>query len=51
VLGLLVSSVIQRQVRLSLHPHDQQMPGNKGLTATRTAAVVLAVFTQGALVP
>ncbi len=33
VLGLLVYSVIQRQVRLYLRTHDQQLPGNKGLTA------------------
>jgi hypothetical protein len=50
VLGLLVSSVIQRQVRLSRRTPAQQLPGNKGLTATPTAAVVLALFTQGALV-
>ena len=50
VLGLLVYSVIQRQVRLYLRTHDQQLPGNKGLTATPTAAVVLALFTQIALV-
>jgi hypothetical protein len=50
VLGLLVYSIIQRQVRLSLRTHDQQLPGNKGLTATPTAAVVLALFTQVALV-
>jgi transposase len=50
VLGLLVSSVIQRQVRLYLRTHDQQLPGNKGLTATPTAAVVLALFTPVALV-
>jgi transposase len=50
VLGLLVYSVIQRQVRLYLLTHAQQLPGNKGLTATPTAAVVLALFTQGALV-
>jgi len=41
VLGLLVYSVIQRQVRLYLLTHDQQLPGNEGLTATPTAAVVL----------
>jgi transposase len=46
VLGLLVYSVIQRQVRLYLRTHDQQMPGNKGMTATPTAAVVLALFAQ-----
>jgi len=50
VLGLLVYSVIQRQVRLSLQNHDQQLPGNKGLTAIPTAAVVLALFTQIAVV-
>jgi transposase len=50
VLGLLVYSVIQRQVRLSLRTHDQQLPGNKGLTPIPTAAVVLALFAQVALV-
>jgi transposase len=50
VLGLLVYSVIQRQVRLHLRAHDQQLPGNKGLTATPTAAVGLALFAQVALV-
>jgi transposase len=50
VLGLLVYSVIQRQVRLYLLTHDQQLPGNKGLTATPTAAVVLTLFAQVALV-
>jgi transposase len=50
VLGLLIYSVIQRQVRLYLRTHDQQLPGNKGLTATPTAAVVLALFSQVALV-
>jgi len=50
VLGLLVYSVIQRQVRLYLRTPDQQLPGNKGLTATPTAAVVLALFAQVALV-
>ena len=50
VLGLLVYSVLQRQVRLYLRMHDQQLPGNRGLTATPTAAVVLALFTQVALV-
>ena len=50
VLGLLVSSVIQRQVRLYLRTHDQQIPGNKGLTAAPTTAVVLALFAQVALV-
>jgi len=50
VVGLLVYSVIQRQVRLSLRTHAQRLPGNKGLTATPTAAVVLALFSQVALV-
>jgi hypothetical protein len=50
VLGLLVYRVIQRQVRLSLRTHDQQIPGNKGLTAMPTAAVVVALVSQGALV-
>jgi transposase len=35
VVGLLVYSIIQRQGRLSLHTHDQQLPGNKGLRAGR----------------
>jgi transposase len=50
VIGLLVYSIIQRQVRLYLLTHDQQVPGNKGATATPTAAVVLALFAQVALV-
>jgi transposase len=50
VLGLLVSSVIQRQVRLYLRTHDQQIPGNKGMTAAPTTAVVLALFAPVALV-
>ena len=50
VVGLLVYSVIQRQVRLYLRTHDQQLPGNKGMTAIPTAAVVLALFAQVALV-
>lgn len=50
VIGLLVYSIIQRQVRLYLHTHDQQIPGNKGTTATPTATVVLALFAQVAMV-
>src|SRR5215470_16431893 len=50
VIGLLVYSIIQRQVRLYLGRQDQQVPGNKGATATPTAAVVLALFAQVALV-
>jgi hypothetical protein len=48
--GLLVSAVSQRQVRLDLHDHDQQVPGHKGATATPTAAVVFARLTQVMLV-
>jgi len=50
VVGLLVYAVIQRQVRLSLRQQDQQLPGNKGLTATPTAAVVLTLFAHVTLV-
>ena len=50
VLGLLVYSVIQRQVRLYLRTHDRQLPGHKGLTSIPTAAVGLALFAQVALV-
>jgi hypothetical protein len=42
--------VIQRQVRLYLRDHNQQLPGNKGPTATPTAAVVFALFTPVMLV-
>jgi adenosyl cobinamide kinase/adenosyl cobinamide phosphate guanylyltransferase len=49
VLGLLVSSVSQRQVRLSLRTQAQPLPGHQGLTATPTAVVVVALVTQGAL--
>jgi transposase len=50
VVGLLVYAVIQRQVRLYLHDHAQQIPGNKGPTATPTAAVVFALFAPVMLV-
>jgi len=50
VRGLLVYSIIQRQVRLYLRTHDQQMPGHKGTTAIPTAAGVLALCAQVALV-
>jgi transposase len=50
VVGLLVSAVIQRQVRLSLRDHEQHIPGNKGPTATPTAAVVFALFMPVTLV-
>ena len=50
VIGLLVYSIIQRQVRLYLRTQGQQLPGNKGMTAAPTAAVVLALFSQVALI-
>lgn len=50
VLGLLVYTVIQRQGRLYLRTHDQQLPGNNGLTATPTAAVVFALCAQVAMI-
>jgi transposase len=50
VVGLLVYAVIQRQIRHYLHEHERQLPGNKGLTATPTAAVVFALFTPVMLV-
>jgi hypothetical protein len=50
VLGLLVSSVIQRQGRLSLRTHAQQIPGNTGMTATPTAAVVVALVAQVSMI-
>jgi hypothetical protein len=50
VRGLLVSSVLQRQVRLSLRTHDQQLPGNTGETTTPTGAVVLSLFAPVAVV-
>ena len=51
VIGLLVSSILQRQVRLYLRSQDQQVPGNQGATATPTAAVGLALLAQVAFVP
>jgi transposase len=50
VVGLLVYAVIQRQVRLYLRNHDQHIPGNKGPTATPTAAVIFALFAPVMLV-
>jgi hypothetical protein len=47
---VLVSSVIPRQGRLSLRTPDQQRPGNQGLTAIPTAAVVVALVTPVARV-
>jgi hypothetical protein len=42
---VLVYAGIQRQVRRSLHAHDQHVPGKKGPTATPTTAVVFALCT------
>jgi hypothetical protein len=39
----------RHQVRLYVRTHDQQLPGKKGPTALLTAAVVLALFAQVAL--
>ena len=50
VVGLLVYSLIQRQIRLYLLTQGQQLPVNKGPTAIPTAAVVLPLFAQVALV-
>jgi hypothetical protein len=50
VVGWRVYSISQRQVRLYLLPHAQQVPGHKGMTAPPPAAVVLALFAQGARV-
>ena len=50
VVGLLVYTVSQRQVRLSLREQAQHIPGNQGLRATPTAAVVFALFTPVMLV-
>jgi transposase len=50
IVGLLVYAVVQRQVRCYLRDHDRQVPGNKGPTATPTAAVVFALFTPVMLV-
>ena len=49
VIGLLVYTVLQRQVRLYLRMHDQQVPGKKGETAMPTAAVVFALLSSVAL--
>jgi transposase len=50
VVGLLVYTVIQRQVRLYLREQNQHIPGNKGPTAVPTAAVVFDLFTPVTLV-
>ena len=51
VVGFLVSSVIQRQGRRYLRTPEPPLPGTTGLTAIPTAAGLLAVLSQGALVP
>jgi hypothetical protein len=48
--GLLVYALIQRQVRLYLQEQHQVLPGNTGVTATPTAAVVFSLFTPVMLV-
>ena len=50
VVGLLVYTIIQRQVRLYLRDHDRHIPGNKGPTAMPTTAVVFALFAPVMLV-
>jgi transposase len=50
VVGLLVYALIQRQVRLYLHDQQQSLPGNKGLTTTPTASVILTLFSPAMLV-
>jgi len=50
VVGVLGYAVIQQQVRLDLRDHDRPIPGQKGPTATPTAAVGLALFTPMRLV-
>lgn len=45
VVGLLVYGLMQHQVRLYLQEHEPHLPGNKGLTDTPTAAVVMSLFT------
>ena len=41
---------LTRAVRLYLRDHERHIPGNKGPTATPTAAVVFALFTPVMLV-
>jgi hypothetical protein len=45
-----VYALLQRQVRLSLQSQRQVRPGNKGMTATPTAAVVLSLLAPVAMV-
>ena len=46
VVGWRVDSVLQRPGRLDLHTPDPQLPGNTGMTAPPTAAVVVAWCAQ-----
>lgn len=46
VVGLLVYTLLQRQVRLYLKSCGQLLPGNKGPTAMPTGAVILSLFAQ-----
>jgi len=48
--GLRVSTLRQRQVRLSLYDQYPQLPHNKGLITTPTAAIILALCTPVMLV-
>jgi hypothetical protein len=50
LIPLLVYALIQRQVRLYLQSQQQFLPGNKGMTATPTAAVILSLFAPVAMV-
>src|SRR4030095_11072581 len=50
VVGLLVYSIIHRHLRLYLQTHHQPLPGNKGMTAIPTAAVMLALFASVVLI-
>jgi hypothetical protein len=50
VVGLLIYTGIQRQVRLHLRTHEPQLPGHTGETATPTAAVVFTRFSPVAWV-
>jgi transposase len=48
--GLLVYAVLQRQVRVYLREHAQQVPGSKGPSSAPTAAVVFTLFAPVMLV-
>lgn len=50
VVGWLVYALIPRQGRLYLQSQQQFLPGNKGMTATPTAAGVLSLFAPVAMV-